>query len=206
MAVSSTSVKGFKPYKSLYGVDIPNSLFFIIENSATITICDAVRLDTNGCIKRCASTDPAILGIVTGLYDSTGNVSVFSPRIPGTAIAGATLTPDDTIATASDNRTNTQKQLVAAVLLDPAGVILFENTATTNTALAQANIGSFYNIVTSNPGQIDSTTASVTSGQFQLISLDPDNDGSTAKGLFRIAQDQTVNGFNGYGTNAVITA
>jgi hypothetical protein len=146
------------------------------------------------------------LGIVTGLYDQTGNVSVFSPRIPGTALAGATVTPDDTLATASDNRTNTQKQLVVSVLIDPVGAILYENTATTNTALAQANIGSFYNLSSTNAGQIDSTTASVTSGQFQLISLDPDNDGNTAKGLFRICQDQLPNGFNGYGTNAVITA
>lgn len=204
MAVSSTSVKGFKPYKSLNGVDIPNSLFFLIDNSITITIGDAVRLDTNGCLKRVASTDPAVLGIVTGLYDSTGNVSVFSPRMPGTALVGATLTPDDTIATASDNRTNTQKQLVAAVIMDPAGAILYENTA--NGALTQANVGSLFNVVNGTPGQIDQASASVTSGQFQLISLDPDNDGNTSKGLFRTCQDQLPSGFNGYGTNAVITA
>lgn len=205
MAVSSTSVKGFKTYKSLNGVDVPNQLLFIIENSSTVTVGDAVRLDTNGCIKRAASTDPAVLGVVQGIYDSTGQMGVFSPRIATAAISGATLTYDDTIATASDNRTNTLKQLSAYVIPDQ-GEVLYENTATTNTALAQANVGSFYNVVTSNPGQIDSTTASVTSGQFQLISLDPDNDGSTAKGLFRISQQQLVSGFNGYGTNAVITA
>lgn len=204
MAVSSTSVKGFKPYKSLVGMDMPESLNFLIENSTTITIGDAVRLDTNGAIKRCANTDPAVLGIVTGLYDSTGQVGVFSPRIPSTALAGATLTPDDTIQTASDNRTNTQKQLVAAVILDPAGVILYENTA--NGALTQANVGSMFNVVSTNAGQIDQASASVTSGQFQLISLDPDNDGNTSKGLFRVVQDQLPSAINVYGTQAVITA
>ncbi len=203
MAVSSTSVKGFKTYKSLLGVDSPLQLLFILENSTTVTVGDAVRLDTNGCIKRCASTDPAVLGIVQGIYDQTGQLGVFSPRISGTAIAGATLTPDDTIATASDNRTNTSKKLSVYVIPDQ-GEVLYQNVA--NGALTQANIGSLFNIVTANPGQIDQASASVTSGQFQLVSLDPDGDASTSKGLFRIAQPQLVSGFNGYASNAVITA
>lgn len=206
MAASSTSVKGFKPYKSLVGVDMPNQLLYIVENSSTITVGDAVRLDTNGAVKRVLSTDPAILGIVTGIYDQTGNIGVFSPRMSTAAITGATLTPDDTFTSASDNRTNTVKQLSVYVQADINGDVLYENTASTNTALAQANIGSFYNILTSNPGQIDSTSGSVTSGQFQLVSLNPDGDGNTAKGLFRLVQSQFLTAFNGYGTNAVITA
>lgn len=204
MAVSSTSVKGFKPYKSLYGVDIPNSLNFMLENSVTVTLGDAVRLDTNGALKRCLATDPAVLGVVTALYDATGQVGVFSPRIPGTAISGATLTPDDTLTTASDNRTNAAKQLTAAVLLDPVGAILFQNV--TNGALTQANVGQFFNVLSANPGQIDTATASNVNGQFQLISLDPDNDGNTAKGLFRLCQDQLASGIVSYGTTPIITA
>lgn len=207
MAVSSSTVKGFKYYKSLLGVDAPLQLLFILENSATVTVGDAVRLDTNGCIKRCAATDPAILGIVQGIYDQNGQLGVFSPRIPGTAIAGATLTPDDTITTASDNRTNTSKKLSVYIIPDQ-GEILYMNQANTTQALTQAMVGSFFNVTSTGAlsGQIDSNSNSFTSGQFQLVSLDPDNDGSTAKGLFRVVQPQLVSGFNGYGTNAVITA
>lgn len=203
MAVSSTSVKGFSPVKSLIGMDAPNELLFILENSSTFTVGDAVRLDTNGCIKRCANTDPAVLGILSGLYDQNGQLGVFSPRIPGTAIAGATLTPDDTLTTASDNRTNVAKKLSAYVYTD-IGDELYRNIA--SGALTQANVGSFFNVVSTNAGQIDQSTASNTSGQFQLVSLDPDGDGNTSKGLFRVCQQQLISGFNGYATNAVITA
>lgn len=205
MAVSSTSVKGFKPYRSLYGVDMPNSLNFLLENSVTLTIGDAVRLDTNGAIKRCAAADPAVLGILTALYDQNGQVGVFaSSRIPGTAIAGATLTPDDTIVTASDNRTSGAKQLKGAVTMDPSGMILYQNV--TNGALAQANVGQFFNVASGNSGQIDQASASNTAGQFQLVALDPDGDGDTTKGLFRVAQNQFSNEITSYGSSAVITA
>lgn len=204
MAVSSSTVKGFTPTRSLSGKDIPNSLPFLIENSATLTIGDAVRLDTNGCIKRCAAGDPAVLGIVQDFKDSTGQVSPFSPRIPSAAITGATLTPDDTLATASDNRTNTTKQLKADVILDVEGAILFRNVA--SAALIQANIGQFFNLTSTNSGQIDQATASNTNGQFQLVSLDPDGDGNTSKGLFRIVQQQLASNNSSYGSTAIITA
>lgn len=205
MAVSSTSVKGFRYYKSLVGVDMPNTLNFLIENSTTLTIGDAVRLDTNGAIKRCASTDPAVLGILAGLYDQTGQVSVFSPRIPSTAIAGATLTPDDTIQTASDNRTNGVKKLQAAVFLDVSGDILFWNQAN-NATLAQANIGQLYGLVSGNSGQIDTTTNSNSAGLFQLVSLDPDGDGDASKGLFRIVNQQFPTNYSNANSTTVITA
>jgi len=204
MAVSSTSVKGFIPTKNLHGVDEPNQLLFIIENSSTITVGDAVRLDTAGAVKRCASTDPAVLGIVTGIYDQTGDMGVFSPRIPSAAISGATLTYDDTITTASDNRTNTLKQLSVYVQPNTCGAELYKNVA--SGALAQANVGSLFNVTSTNAGQIDASSASVTAGQFQLVSLDPDNDGNTSKGLFRIAQSQLVTNFVSYNSSAVITA
>lgn len=204
MAVSSTSVKGFTPIRSLYGVEVPNSLPFLMENSVTITIGDAVRLDTNGAIKRCANTDPGILGIVQDFKDSGDQIGVFSPRIPGNAIAGATLTPDDTITTASDNRTNGAKKLLADVILDPAGIILWRNV--TNGTLSQANVGQFFNTVSNNPGQIDTASASNTVGQFQLVTLDPDGDGNTAKGGFRMVNQQLTTEINGFGSTPIITA
>lgn len=203
MAVSSSTVKGFSPNKSLIGVDSPNTLLFILGNSKTFTIGDAVRLNTSGLLVRCAAADPACLGILAGLYDQTGQIGVFSPRIAPAAITGATLTPDDTLATSSTNSTDGTRKLSGYVYVD-LGDELYRNVA--SGALTQANVGSLFNVTSTNSGQIDQATASVTSGQFQLISLDPDGDGNTSKGLFRIAQPQLVNGFNGYGTNAVITA
>lgn len=204
MAVSGTSIKGFTPTKSLYGVDIPATPKFILGDSRTFSVGDAVRLDTSGLLKRCASTDPAILGIVAGLYDQNGEVGVFSPRIAGQAITGATLTPDDTLATASDNSTNGAKKLTARVILDPAGVILFRNVS--NGSLAQTNVGQFFNLSASNAGQIDQASASDTSGQLQLVELDPDGDGDVTKGLFRIVQSQLANNNTSYGSTAIITA
>lgn len=204
MAVSSTSVKGFSVYRSLNGVDVPNQLLFILGNSSTFTVGDAVRLNTSGLLVRCAAADPAVLGILTGLYDQTGNIGVFSPRIPSTAITGATLTPDDTLATSSTNSSDGTRKLSGYVLLEPAGVILYRNVA--NGALTQANVGSLFNVSSTNSGQIDQASASVTAGQFQLVSLDPDGDGNTSKGAFRIAQNQLVTNFKSYNSSAVITA
>ncbi len=137
-------------------------------------------------------------------YDQTGNMGVFSPRISSAAIGGATLTYDDTIATASDNSSNVAKKLVGYVQLDPAGTILLRNVA--SGALTQANVGSFFNVSSTNSGQIDQGSASTTSGQFQLMSLDPDGDANTSKGTFRIAQNQLVTNFKSYNSSAVITA
>ncbi|MGH2613202.1 MAG: hypothetical protein ACRDFB_09185 [Rhabdochlamydiaceae bacterium] len=204
MAVSSTSVKGFSYTKAILGVDAPNQLLFILKSSSQFTIGDAVRLNTSGLLVRCANTDPAVLGIVQGFYDQTGNLGVFSPRISGAAIAGATLTPDDTITTASDNSSNGLKKLSAYVIPNIAGEVLYRNVA--NGSLTQVNVGAFFNVVSSNAGQIDQASASFTNGQFQLVSLDPDGDSDATKGLFRIAQGQLVSNFVSYGSNAVITA
>lgn len=204
MAVSSTSIKGFSPTKSLIGMDMPNQLLFILENSVTVTVGDAVRLDTNGYLKRCASSDPALIGILAGIVDQTGNQSVFNPRIATTAIAGATLTYDDTLATSSTNTSDGTRKLSGYVLMDPSGAVLYRNVA--SAAMTQTNVGQFFNVTSTNSGQIDFATASDTSGQFQLLSLDPDNDGNTSKGLFRIVQNQMAQNFTSYGSSAIITA
>lgn len=78
MAVSSTSVKGFSFRKSLLGVDQPVRLRKIIANSQTVTLGDAVRLNTSGYIVVCAAGEP-VLGILDGVVDKDG-LNVFSPR------------------------------------------------------------------------------------------------------------------------------
>lgn len=204
MAVSSTSIKGFSVHKRLYGECEGVQLLYIIDNSQKIQVGDAVRLDTAGYLKPCAATDPAVLGIASGLYDQNGDVGVFSPRMPATAVAGSTLLPDDTLTVSATNTSDGTRKLSAYVILDPAGSLLLRNVA--SGALAQANIGSLFNVVSNNPGQIDASSVSVTAGQFQLVALDPDGDGTTTKGIFRIVQNQLITNFVSYNGTAVITA
>lgn len=204
MPVSSTSVRGFILHKDLKGIFPGGSnLEVIIDNSVTLTIGDAVRIDAAGYIKT-AATSGCILGIVIGLVDQNG-INVFeTSRVPATGIAGATLVGSDTLTTSSTNTSDGTRNLKAQVLVDPAGYILFRNQANTTATLAQTNIFQFYNLTTA--GQIDSNTGSDTSGQFQLVSLDPDGDGSTAKGLFRLVQCQLASVVPLYGTTAIISA
>ena len=183
MAKSSTSIYGFSFRKSLVGVDSPAVMEFIIEDSSTVTIGDAVRIDTSGYLKRAGAGYP-VGGIVVGIVDQ-GGINIFSPRASGTT--GATLTKDDTVAVSATNTSDATRKIKAQVILSPAGYVLFYNYA--NDVLAQTNLFQFFD-VTSTSGQIDVSTASDTSGQFQLIQLDPDGDGTTYKGLFRVMENQ----------------
>lgn len=186
MAVSSTSVEGFAYRKSLSGVDKPLGLSFLLKASTTFTLGDAVRLDTNGHLTVCAAGEP-VLGILEGITDKYG-VNVFSPRAQG--VAGATLTPDDTVAASSTNVTDTTRNLKGQVTLDPGGDILFYNDA--DGSLAQTNVGQLFD-TTASGDQISQASASDTSGQFQLLEIDPDADGDASKGLFRIVENQLPN-------------
>lgn len=185
MAVSSTSVKGFKFRKNLYGVDQPASQDLIIGNSQTLTIGDAVRVNDAGYLAVCAAGD-AILGILTGIVDQNGT-NIFSPRATGTT--GSTLTPDDTITVSSTNQSDATRYLKGQVQLDPAGANLYYNDA--DDSLAQTNLMQFFD-TTSSADQISVSSASDTSGGFQLIRLDPDGDGDASKGLFRIAEPELM--------------
>jgi hypothetical protein len=204
MAVSSTSVRGFKLRKDLRGNVNAGSIYeCIIDNSITLTLGDAVRIDSSGYIKT-AGTTGCILGILTGIVDQNG-INVFeASRVPALSIAGSTLTGQDTIVTSATNTTNLTRVLRAQVTVDPAGCLVWMNQANATAALAQANLMSFYNLTAA--GQIDSNSASLTSGQFQLIGLDPDSDASTAKGLFRLVQCELPNAVPVWGTTAVVAA
>lgn len=197
MAASSSSVKGFKARKSLYGIDNPAKLQFIIDDSETLTLGDAVRLDDAGLLSVVGAGNP-ILGILAGIVDQNG-MNVFSPRASG--VTGSTLTPDDTIATSSTNSTDGTRKLKGEVALDPAGVLLYYNDADGD--LAQTNVGQFFD-TTSAGDQISASSASDTSGQFQLIQIDPDEDGDASKGLFRIAEPQLLSQIGN--STAVISA
>lgn len=176
--MARTAATGFFFEQSLYGVDQPASQDIILAGSATVKIGDLVRVNTSGLLVRCATGEvPA--GVLVGLVDANGT-NVFSPRASSTGVAGATLTPDDQIATASDNATNAVKNLKGQVILDPAGALLFHNV--TDGTLAQTNLFQTFDVANGN--QVTTGGASdTTSKEVQLIALDAAN---TSAGLFRI--------------------
>lgn len=181
-----TDGTGFRLYG---GQDVSNfiSLVYRVANSSTIKIGDAVRVNTGGFAVRAGAGNP-VLGIVQDIVDKN-EVSPFS--LIHSRNTGATLTGDDTVATASDNQTRTDNYIQVQVLLDPAGNALFYNDADGD--LATTNLLQSFDVVAAS-GQIAQNTASDSNGQFQLVKLDPDNDGNASKGLFRIAEGQLAVG------------
>lgn len=187
MAVSSSSVKGFKFRKSLIGLEHPSEVQIIIADSATLTIGDLVRVSTAGYVKRAAAGEP-VAGVCTGIVDQNG-MNVFSPRASG--VTGSTLTPDDTVAVSSTNTSDGTRKLKATLTLDVPGTNLYFNDADGD--LAQTNLLQFFD-VGSNSGQVSQATASDANGQVQLIAIDPDGDGDASKGLFRVNETQFSGG------------
>jgi hypothetical protein len=178
----SSGAKGFEPRKYLSGVEHPGILAVRLGNSKTITIGDVVRINNAGLLDLVGAGNPA-LGVVVGIVDEN-DINPFSFSYVNNT--GATLKPDDTVVTAADNSSRAH-YLKARVIADPAGVVLFYNDA--NGDVAQTNLGQLFN-VTASSDQIDQATASDTSGQFQLIELDPDEDANASKGLFRLVEGQ----------------
>lgn len=183
MAVSSTSVRGFKRRKSLNGLEHPAVLEFLLDDSATFTIGDMVRLDSDGLLTVNGAGN-TILGVLVGIVDRNG-MNVFSPRAQG--VDGATLTPDDTIATSSTNSTNAARGLKGQVELDFGGENLYYNDA--NGDFTQTHVGACFDL-TASGDQVDQGTATDGSAQVQLLQIDPDGDGDASKGLFRIVEEQ----------------
>lgn len=180
--MAKTASTGFTFRGTLYGAEHPGTQRFLLAGSATVKIGDLVRVNTSGLLVRCA-TGEAPAGVLVGIVDQNG-MNVFSPRAQGTT--GATLTPDDQVATASDNATNAVKNLKGDVILDPAGVCLWFNDADGNNA--QTNLFQMYDVANGN--QVTTGSASDANGQVQLLELDPDNDGDLSKGLYRIHENQ----------------
>lgn len=186
MAYSAST--GFRLRKSLYGVELPAGLQFRAANSATLKIGDAVRINTAGFLVRAGAGNP-VAGILTGLYDNNG-LNLFAL---GAATVGATLTADDQVVTASDNQTRTTGHVIGEVVCDPAGALLWYNDADGD--LAATNDFQLFDVVAAS-SQISQSTASDTSGQFQLVSRDPDGDSDASKGLFRITECQLITEVN----------
>lgn len=183
--MAKTASTGFSFRRCFIGQEHPGIFYYRVANSSTIKIGDAVRLNTNGFLVRAGAGNP-VLGIVESLYNDQ-KLNVFSL---GAGTAGASLSPDDQVVTASDNQTRAD-YVQAGVYMDPSGSLLFYNDA--NGDLATTNLLQSFDVVAGS-GQIDQATASDTNGQFQLIMLDPDGDADASKGLFRVAEGELAVG------------
>ncbi len=182
--MAKTSSQFFEYRKNLYGASsVTTPLKVIIANSTTVKLGQAVRVNTAGFIVP-ASAGDALLGIVSGLVDNS-NIPVNGFNYGGNS--GHTKLNDDRLTTASDNTTRVTK-VYAEVDVALPGVVFYNDA---DGALAQTNLMQFFDH-DSDADQITVSTASDTSGQFQLIELDPDNDGDTSKGLFRISEPQLM--------------
>jgi len=183
--MAKTANKGFFMREGLNGLEHVGVQEYILKASSTFTIGDLVRVNTSGHLVTCA-TGEAPAGVLVGIVSNSGISAFESSRVESAAISGATITGDDTVATASDNVTNTAKNLKGQVLVDVSGQLLFYNDS--DSTLALTNLFQFFDVDSGD--QVTVGSASDANGQVQLMALDPDGDGDVSKGLFRIAENQ----------------
>jgi hypothetical protein len=181
----TSGAKGFVFKRNLKGTEHPGVEPFRVASSQTITVGDVVRINTSGLVVL-VELGNAVLGVVRGIYDSNYKCMTSLGYSNNT---GATITGDDTVTTASDNGSKTGEYVMVEVELDPAGENLYYNDADDD--LAQTNVGQFFDILAASD-QIDASSASDTSGQMQLIMIDPDADADASKGLFRVSEPQLM--------------
>lgn len=160
---------GFLFRKSLVTKDEPTLLYFIIDNSDAVQIGDAMYINTDG-HAGIATAGIKVTGIVAQVVDKNG--------IAVDPDSGTT----DTYTVESDNETDKMWKVGLICSQDA----LFSNDADDD--LATTNLMQFFNVIDENT--IDASDGGDTSGQFQLVSLDPDGDGDASKGLFKIAESQ----------------
>jgi len=158
---------GFSYRKSLITKDEPTLLYFIIDNSDTITIGDAIMINTDGHAV-VATAGEEVAGIAAQVVDKNG--IAIDPD------SGTT----DTWTVASDNETSAMKKV--GIIMSPFALFSNDSSGT----LATTNLMQFFDLT--DEDTINQGSASDASGQFQLVGLDPDNDGDASKGLFRIAE------------------
>lgn len=184
MALSS-GTQGFYYRGSLLGVEAsPVNIDVIIDDSATLTVGDAVCIDQDGFLDVVAAGG-SVLGILQGVVDRNG-INVFETgRATGTD--GSTLTGDDTITVSSTNTSDATRNLKGRVALALPGNSKWYNDA--DGSLAQANLFQFFD-TDATGDQIATGTASDANGQFQLIEIDPDGDADASKGIFIVNEAQ----------------
>lgn len=188
-----TANTGFRFIRDMRGnTSAPSPFRIRIANSTTLRVGDLVRVNTSGFVVGAGVGNP-VGGVLVGFVDLNGiNPFSLGYNTGGPAI---TLTGDDTLATSSTNQTRAA-YILAEVILDPAGDILWRNKA--DASQAQTNLLQYFD-VDSNNRQVTQSTASDANGQLQLMVIDPE--GTTVEpnnpaaadatiGLYRIAENQ----------------
>jgi hypothetical protein len=177
----------FYPYRHEGGDDSGEVRDFIITNSQTVTIGDAIRL-VAGFAQRAAAGN-RVMGVVVGIGKRLGdNVNdTFLPldtdaagSVSGTRTGNPGVIGSETYAAAADNQT--VDRVAVRVIISPSQE--YYNLADAN--LLAAHVGRYFDCVAAS-NQVN--VASVgNDGQFVLMDRDPHNDGVATKGVFRIAE------------------
>jgi len=180
---------GFYPYRTQGGQTGGETRDFIIADSATITLGDAVDL-TSGYVTP-ADTGDRLLGVVVGLVQDKGNGQVVSLDLDAAGSNSAThsgnhgVIGSETVVVASDN--TTVDKIMARVNIDTHQE--YYNDADGNLS-GDAEIGCYFDII--DEDQIDESTGvsngHSTAAQFILVERDPHNDSDASKGIFRICE------------------
>ena len=178
---------GFTPFRKEGGATQGEMRAFIIENSATITLGDMV--DVTAGFAGLAGAGTRVMGCVVGLVRDIGQGSPVAlgtdaaSGFTGSRTGNAGSIGSDTYAAASDNET--VDKVMAYVVIDPK--MEYYNDA--DGSLAQAQIGTYYDLLAASD-QIDQSTTTTYSAQMVLMAIDPFNDGDASKGIFRVVEHQ----------------
>jgi len=175
-------MKGFRYNGQLNGQNTPATLKYIIANSQTVTIGDAINLV--GGYATVAGAGAKVMGIVVGIITQKGlGLEIVTPGTDydGTFTAGGAGV--GTYVATSDNATD--KKVMVEVIVDKDAT--FVNDADGD--LVVADLGVFFDVVAASD-QIDQSSKLTTDGQFQLVGFDPLGDADASVGLFKIAESQ----------------
>lgn len=182
----ATTDSGFTFKSNLVGRSAGIRRSYIIDDSQTITIGDAVRAYTTGFAYLAGAGNP-ILGIVVGLEDSKGlDLENSRANLTNAAYTASTKT----VVCAADN--TTVDQVHAIVDIDPFSVYSNQPDGTINTTSSSGKsgfLGSYVDLIAASD-QVDETNngaAYNTKAQMFCWGLDPEN---TARGLYSIAEHQ----------------
>jgi hypothetical protein len=180
---------GFYPYRTTGGQTGGEVYDFIIEDSATITIGDAVDLVAGYIGLTGTGADARSIGVVLGFGKLLDNGEVVpldqdaAGSVSGTRSGNAGVPGSETYVAASDNIT--VDQVTARVIVDPN--MQYYNDA--SGTLTQAMVGTYFDML-STSDQIDISTTATYSAHFILLERDPFNDADLSKGIFKLVEHQ----------------
>lgn len=190
----ATTDSGFTFRHNLAGRASGIQKSFTIENSATLTLGDAVRAsyDTttaDGAVEP-ATAGSTILGFIVGFSDRNG-LDLDSSRIVNTTTTWTASTK--TVVAGSDNET--VDMVKAIVDVDPFSVWSAQPDAaigTTTSSGSSNQLGSYTDIVDKDqPDENNAGNAFNVKAQLFIWGRDPEN---TARGLYSIAENQLWGG------------